>query len=201
MAKGWKVQPRTVVAVVKFEKKGGGILYQARYTNCLPQKKHAEDFFKKDVEEQKLGEIINGEKSSGGTITIYLTYQPCNKSTTKKPEGTQGTPPDKSCSETLTNIFTEKLTGRNIKLCVKPSHLYRLTSENLDTNDESLDKDLSEKAQEGIEMLIAAGVTVDEMTSNDWKYLRDMTEPPRQQLDDEIQKILNPIKQQAQNDA
>ena len=85
-------------------------------------------------------------------------------------------------------------------MCVKPSHLYRLTIKDPDTNDESDNEDLLRaKAKEGIEMLINAGVNVSEMTPTDWKYLYGITElvDPRQQLDDEIQKILNHIKQEA----
>ena len=172
LAKGWKAKPRTVVAVVKFEKEDGRILYEARYTNCVPQMKHAEDFFKEDVE--------NGE---------------------------------------LAEIFTNKLQGRNIKLCIKPTNLCRLEVKDRDVDDNEERKHEDEKddqgklvdenehlrrnAVRGIKMLMRSGINVIEMTTEDWEYLFGMTElAVRQQRDREIQEILNQIEdqtQQAQN--
>ena len=209
LAKGWKVQPRTVVAVAKFEKEDSSILYQARYTNCVPQMKHAEDFFKEDVENGELATKIE-KNLEGGTITIYLTLQPCNKSTTR---GTKGTPPDQSCCKTLKDIFTNKLKGRKIKLCVKPTNLCRLEVKNKDVNDNAderkhkddkdykgntVDEDehLRRNAVRGIKMLMRHGVQVIEMTTEDWKYLFGMTEEVRDQRDREIQEILNQIEDQ-----
>ena len=51
-AYAWCAQARKVVAVVKFEKVDRRILYEARYTNCGREKKHAEDFFKEDIENE-----------------------------------------------------------------------------------------------------------------------------------------------------
>ena len=74
----WKVQPKTVAAFVKFENGGGHIVYEAKYTNCFCEKKHAEDFFQEDVEEKELKNKI--DENPKGTITMYLTLPPCNKS-------------------------------------------------------------------------------------------------------------------------
>ena len=209
-AKGWKIQPKTAVAVVKFEKEDGSIAYQARYTNCVPQKKHAEDFFKKDVENGELAKKMQ-EHLEGGTITIYLTLQPCNKSTTT---GTKGTPTDQSCCETLKEIFTNRLQQKNIKLYVKPTNLCRLEVKDRDVDDnederthddDEDDKDntmdenehLRRNAVRGIKMLMRHHVNVIEMTTKDWEYLFGMTElAVRQQRDREIQEILNRIEDQ-----
>ena len=208
-AKGWKAQPRTVVAVVKFEKEGGGVLYQARYTNCVPQRKHAEDFFKEDMEHGELAKKMQ-EYLEGGTITIYLTLQPCNKSTTT---GTKGTSPDQSCCKTLKDIFTNRLQRRNIKLFVKPTNLCRLEVKDRDVDDNEDDKKhkddkddqgntvdenehLRRNAVRGIKMLMRHGVQVIEMTTEDWEYLFGMTELVRQQRDREIQEILYQIEDQ-----
>ena len=121
----WSLQALNVVAVVKFEDENGIILYEARYTNCGKEQKHAEDFFKEDIknEDGVLAKIVKNKQN--GTITMYLTYQPCNKSTSI--EGTTNTPEDKSCCETLTTVFEDILQPNNISVCVKAANTSRLS--------------------------------------------------------------------------
>ena len=163
-------QPRTVVAVAKFESQSGTILYEARYTNC-DANQHAEDFFKNDIEntdgEFRKMVVENPE----GTITIYLTYQPCNKSTE-----TERTDPAKSCCDTLEKIVTEILRahGRKIDLCVKATHTRNLSLEK--NKDEKYDR-LRVRGVEGIkELMKIEGVTVNGMTQKDWDYLYTLTD-------------------------
>ena len=160
-------QPRTVVAVAKFESQSGTILYEARYTNC-DANQHAEDFFKNDIEntdgEFRKMVVENPE----GTITIYLTYQPCNKSTKKNPK--------KSCCDTLEKIVTEILRadGRKIDLCVKATHMRNLS---LETNKDEEYEPLRVKGVKGIkELMKIEGVTVNGMTQKDWDYLYTLTD-------------------------
>ena len=189
----WCAQAKTVVAVVKFEKLDGNILYEARYTNCGKKQKHAEDFFQEDIEKGELGEKVKANPK--GTITLYLTLQPCNKSTSI--EGTANTPKDKTCCETLTTI--EILLPRKIKLCVKAANTCRLSlTEEKDSDDETL----RNNAVDGIKMLMQAGVDVSGMTKDDWDYLLAMTNPDvprnyherRKDLDKSVQKTFTDIK-------
>jgi pyrimidine deaminase RibD-like protein len=146
----WRVQRKTVVAVVKFEDENGEILYEARYKNCAPQKKHAEDFFKEDIENQDgvLAEIV--QDNPNGTITMYLTLQPCNRSTGK---------PDQSCCDTLKTIVRQILrnNGRNINLCIKATNTNRLSQT-------EQDRTLLQNAERGIKQLMRIeGVNVSGM--------------------------------------
>ncbi|CAB3996410.1 uncharacterized protein LOC111322856 [Paramuricea clavata] len=165
--KAWCFQAKTVVAVVKFEK-DGKILYEARYTNCGEKQKHAEDFFQEDIKKGKLGEKV--EANPNGTITLYLTLQPCNKSTSI--EGTATTPKDKTCCETLENIFNDTLLPKKIKLYVKAANLCRLS---LIPENDSDDETLRKNAVDGIEMLMGIGVKFRRVTREDWHYLLSLT--------------------------
>ena len=182
----WCVEPEAVVAVVNFEKIDGRILYEARYTNCRKEKKHAEDFFKEDIEKENgvLAEIVRDNPN--GTITMYLTLQPCNQSTGE----TANTNPDQSCCDILKTIVRERLrnNGCNIKLCIKATHTNLRLTEQEDT--------LRQNAERGIKQLMRIeGVNVSGMTREDWDYLFSMTEyiPPRRDLDREVQKIFERI--------
>jgi hypothetical protein len=196
----WCIQAKTVVAVVKFEK-DKNILYEARYTNCGEKQKHAEDFFQEDIKKGKLGEKVN-TNTNGTIITMYLTLQPCNMSTSIK--GTANTPKDKTCCKTLTKIFIEILLPRKIKLCVKATNTCRLSLiKETDKDDETL----RQNAVAGIEMLMGIGVNVSGMTREDWHYLLSLTNElenrqdlevheGRQHLDGCVQNIFNQIQDQ-----
>ena len=207
------VQARTVVAVVKFEDENRKIQYQARYTNCYKksQQKHAEDFFKEDIEKRKLRKKV--EANPNGTITLYLTYQPCNKST-----GTANTKRNQSCCTTLRTIYESILQKHTISLCVKAANTCRLIVNDEDTNDakedvdEEIDEDSEDEKKEkrrknavrGIKRLMRIGVNVSGMTKKDWDYLLDMTNldvprkyhARRKDLDKSVQKTFTDIKAQ-----
>ena len=186
------VQPRqTVVAVVKFESPTG-ILYEARYTNCKDNQKHAEDFFKDDIESGDLAGKVEAEED--GTITMYLTLQPCNKSTTSNPEGTRATPAAKSCCETLIQIFKNILrdNDKKIGLCVKVTHTNNLGPE----QPKGKYIELRRNAETGIKDLKESGVSVERMTDVDWEYLFGLTSaslPPRNDLHSTVGKILTDL--------
>ena len=186
---GFKVQPKTVVAVVKFQNKKE-VVYEAKYTNCVSAQQHAEDFFKDDVEKGELKTKI--DETSKGTITMYLTLQPCNESTSA--EGTTGTRPNHSCCNTLKNIFeTLKKNRKNISLRIKVTHPNHLsTSKEKKHNHEELRK----HAVEGIKDLMNSGIEVSAMDREDWGYLFSMTikeQKPRDELDHDIRNVLQKI--------
>jgi hypothetical protein len=185
------LQPtETVVAVVKFENRGE-IVYDARYTNCKKSQKHAEDFFKDDIEDGELARKV--EREENGTITMYLTLQPCNESTS--PEGTGGTQAVQSCCKTLQYIFKTILQRKKIGLCVKVTHTNHL-GPGRETREPHIQ--LRENAETGIRDLEKSGVSVERMTDVDWKYLYGMTSAnvplnnndSRSDLDDTVGNIL-----------
>jgi hypothetical protein len=191
------VQAKTVVAVVKFQDEKEVILYEARYKNCAPQKKHAEDFFKEDIENQNGALRKKVKANPKGTITLYLTYQPCNKSTR-----TAITPEEKTCCETLTTV--RGILPPEITLCVKAANTRRLSLiPAINENDDIL----RQNAVAGIKMLMQVGVNVSGMTREDWHYLLSLTNElenrqdlevheGRQHLDGCVQNIFNQIQDQ-----
>ena len=119
---------------------------------------------------------------------MYLTLQPCNESTSIN--GTECTPPDKSCCNTLRDVY-EKL--GEIRLHIKVTHTNHLsTSKEKKHNHEEFRK----HAIEGIKDLMNAGVEVSAMDKEDWGYLFSMTikeQEPRDELDHEIRGVLQKI--------
>jgi hypothetical protein len=193
---GASVQPKTVVAVVKFEVNGES-KYEARYSNCYPSRNHAEDFFVCDARHGALRNILNeynvGDKQGGKSITMYLTYQPCNKSITR----TQGTPPDQSCCDILRKVYTDILQPRNIGLSIKAAHTHYV----LDHTPTPQQQNLKTNAETGIRDLKGSGVTVSGMAPNDWEYLFSLSSANFQQhyaqqrtdLDRSVNSILAPL--------
>ena len=188
----WSLQALNVVAVVKFEDENGIILYEARYTNCGKEQKHAEDFFKEDIKNGELGKKV--EANPNGTITLYLTYQPCNKST-----ATTVTPEEKTCCETLTTV--RGTLPPEITLCVKAANTRRLSF----TKETGINETLRKNAVDGIETLMQVErVNVSQMAQADWHYLLSLTNElenhadlevhgGRKDLDGCVQNIFNQI--------
>ena len=116
-----------------------------------------------------------------GTITLYLTLQPCNKSTSI--EGTANTPADKTCCETLKKIFNKILLPKKIKLCVKPTNTCRLSLAK--EKDKYYDR-LRENAVNGIKSLMEIGVKFSGMTQEDWHYLLSLTDELENREDLEV---------------
>ena len=183
-------QPRKVVALVKFEDASGDLVYQARYTNCYVNKNHAENFFDCDIRHGVLTDKVENILNHDGTITLYLTYQPCNKSTVSR-----GTRPNQSCCDILKSIYFDILQPKGIRLRIKITHALRLGTGQL----QDVEERLRQKARAGIQELINSGITVSGMEKNDWKYLFSMIhddeetpkyDRPRQDLDRSISETL-----------
>ena len=182
--RSFRVQPKTVVAVVKFENEKQ-VVYEAKYTNCLFEQMHAEDFFKEDVEKEELKTKIS--ENPNGIITMYLTLPPCNESVSI--EGTEGTSANKSCCNTLKNMYDKTLKDK-IELHIKVTHPYRLSTSEAEGDKKTLRKN----AVEGIKDLMDAGIEVSAMDREDWGYLFSMTiQQPRDELDHEIRSVLHEI--------
>ena len=179
--------PIIVVAVVKFENPRAKILYVARYTNCSDHKLHAEDFFKKYIQDRDgvFNKLI--QDNPKGTITLYLTLQPCHSSTR-----TNDTKPDQSCCNILRAIVGKTLrkNGRKIDLCVKAAHQNKLGPVGKKY------KTLKKNAVEGVQLLTTNGVNVSGVTQDDWDYLFSLTKDnkDRKLLDQKVESILKEIR-------
>ena len=163
------MQPKTVVALAKFEV-DEEIKYEARYTNCYDEKEHAEDLFDRDLRHGELSKEISNatERNRTKSITLYLTYQPCNKSTAK----TQGTKPDQSCCEILRNLYSDVLEQQNIRLCIKVTHTRRLEQTRVTKGSDEV---LRKNAVRGIQQLKERGINISGMNEEDWEYLFGLT--------------------------
>lgn len=108
-------QPKTAVALVKFERKNGEYFLRT-YTNCYSNKQHAEEHFKSDVEANihDFGELKK--------VTMYITMQPCHKSVSD----TGGTKENWSCCDTLIDLVKkdeERCRLKDVEIVIKPTHL------------------------------------------------------------------------------
>ncbi len=152
-------QPKTAVALVKYEIDGnGGNVFLKRYTNCYEKQAHAEEHFKYDIMEGPLKQSRQISESASCEITMYITMQPCNFST----KHTQGTPDEYSCCTFLREIMEEL--PKHIKICIKPTHLYKA----------GWTRQTQEKkyAEDGLKGLMRnSRITFAAMTVDDWEYL------------------------------
>ena len=140
--RGWKAQPLKVKAFAKLEK-AGRTVYSALYENCPAKEetKHAEEFMCEDPELQRelknliregratqqgqnhdpvagLSEELGGMDLEGPKLVVYLTMQPCHKSTNNTPA--------KSCCETLLK-FKENYLDPSIELVIKPTFIHKVS--------------------------------------------------------------------------
>ena len=99
-------------------------IYCARYSNCFKGSSeanlHAERFL---ISDAALLEAIDHLPRAGGTLTLYLTYQPCHHSGGHKRQGmgSHGT----SCTAALLKHMRTHLTPRNVRLAIRVAYLYR----------------------------------------------------------------------------
>ena len=136
-------QPKKVVAFAKL-KKAGRTVYSALYYNWPAEKttKHAEELMCEDPGlKWRLKNLIRegpatqqGQKPDpvaglskrlgrmdlkGPKLVVYLTMQPCHKSTNNTP--------DKSCCETLLKFKENYLDPSGIKLVIKPTFIHKVS--------------------------------------------------------------------------
>ena len=157
--------PKTVVAVVKFEEtKANGCSFARRYTNCYEGKRHAEEYFKLDVEKLISDSTGNNIKK----ITMYITFQPCHKSV-----NTGGTLPNYSCCDILESLMEEDSNGlfKGVEIIIKPTHIYKANQEEKACNSVQINTQIK-NALKGMHKLMSVGIKFDKMNEDDWNYLR-----------------------------
>ena len=183
-------EPKTVVALVKFEPKEGEPFLR-RYTNCYSKQKHAEEHFVHDVKANicSFGELEN--------VTMYITLQPCHKSVSD----TKGTKENWSCCDILIKLKEEELKG--VKIVIKPTHLSQAGwKENEKKEGYNI---LIKNAEEGIKKMINSGIRLEKMKVEDWEFLWSLVENSekykeeiqndrRKSLDNKINEDLEKIK-------
>ena len=157
--------PKKVVAVVKFEEtEANGNSFARRYTNCYASNRHAEEYFKLDVENNE--NLRLDIENNINKITMYITFQPCHNSV-----DTGATSPNYSCCNILESLMEEEKNRlfEDVKIIIKPTHTYKANQEHSD--DDRLNTEIS-KALEGMNKLINVGIKFDRMNDDDWNYLR-----------------------------
>ena len=148
-------QPRTAVALVKFQRRNGRHFLK-RYTNCYSNKTHAEEYFVNDVKANICSSF--GELKE---VTMYITMQPCHKSVSD----TKGTKKDWSCCDILIDLAKNELKG--VKIVIKPTHL---SQAGWDKTEESNDPKLIANAEKGIMKMMRNGIELSQMDwDSDWE--------------------------------
>ena len=181
--------PKKAVAVVKFEEtEANGNSFARRYTNCYASNRHAEEYFKLDVENNE--NLRLDIENNINKITMYITFQPCHNSV-----DTGATSPNYSCCNILESLMEEEKNRlfEDVKIIIKPTHIYKANQEHSD--DDRLNTEIS-KALEGMNKLINVGIKFDRMNDDDWNYLRQQMICPsdnREALDDEIGTFLTTL--------
>ena len=183
--------PKSVVALVKYEIDDGSHI-SVRYSNHRRNntRKHAEEFFSDDIKN-----ITSRISVSGMTlrkITMYITFQPCHRSTLHTP--------GKSCCDVLLGLLGHpRLNG--VEIFIKPTHIYKAGEQHR--------KSLEKQGRIGIWLLKHRKITITRMEKNDWKDLFDLvdmdeskrqsilsgySESARKHLDEEISEFFRDIK-------
>ncbi|XP_048578341.1 uncharacterized protein LOC125560604 [Nematostella vectensis] len=196
--------PKTAVALVMFQKKNASskeweTKSVRRYTNCYDDGKHAEDFFLSDI-------IKNPLEDGEWRLTMYITMQPCNKSTGK----TRGTPDDHSCCKTILEAKDELNRNCKVELIIKPAHLMQAGWKK---NEDSWDDKIN-NAEEGVKLLMKEGIKLEGLKKPDWDYLQQHISDPklpqyegsgRETLDEDIEtffaRIRTAVKSEAKSEA
>ena len=157
-------QPLTAVALVKFQPTNGQPFLR-RYTNCRSNKTHAEEYFVNDVKANICSSFIGLKE-----VTMYITMQPCHKST--RPD-TQGTKDDWSCCNILIDLAKNELKG--VEIVIKPTHLSKAgwPRNKADTKYNKL----IENAEKGIKKMMRSGIKLSQMEDSDWDDLWELFQP------------------------
>ena len=169
--------PKTAVALVKYETDANEILFLKRYTNCYSGKMHAEEFFCLDInsktsEHRELITAMYDEKRIT-KITMYITMQPCHRSTAPT---TKGTHDDQSCCKMIFDAirYWHNQVKNDVKILIKPTHLSRAGG--------TADDDLTRNANDGLGALMSIpNIEVLPMGPRDWKFLLEHSEVRTQQ--------------------
>lgn len=113
---------KTVCLVARLLDHDGRAVHLGRYVNCFrgqgSDNVHAESFLTRDP---ALDGALHG-LARGGTLEVYLTYQPCHNSGGHEPAA-MGTFP--SCTELLLGYHAAQLAPREVELRIKVAYVYR----------------------------------------------------------------------------
>lgn len=149
-------------------------LYVARYTNCYRgsthDNVHAEQFALRDT---ALRATLDEPRAHGGTLTLFLTYQPCHHSSghdrRHKEHGT-------SCTRALIEFATTVLAPRAIELDVRVPNLYRAHWSHFESQaDRETYVPRARAARAGLVLLArTAHVRVGALDARDWAFLRSL---------------------------
>lgn len=158
-------QRKSVCCVARYRR--GDTELIRTYVNLSIRKgvvKHAEQLF---VEDRSFEEVIR--EAPGGTLTLYLTFQPCHFS-----GGNTNHVTNISCTVSLKEYFSLILEPLGVALFIKVANLYRAhwrRATEMKTHWRNI-----RNAEAGIHIL-RTFADVDSFSSTDWSYIESLFSP------------------------
>jgi hypothetical protein len=158
-------RPQCLVLIAKFP----GFL--ARYTNC--RRTHAEQFM---IHDPILHKALKLAKL-GDELVMYMKFQPCNHSSGNArihPEGYlfKNKMDSRSCTELVLKFYLETLKPLGIILTIKTASIYKANWEFSKRPD---DVATTEKALEGVRILLKNNINLQSITPADWVFLASLS--------------------------
>ena len=163
----WTHYAATVVLYVRITDATGRLIFHARYGNCCDIAKrstiHAEYFMLMDEEFRRAVKSLRDQK--GGNIVVFMNKQPCFRSTPhtgKKCAGLKR----KECARDLVNFYTFHCLSYSISFIINLCQLYKVDRPPSPCYEEDI-----QNAQQGMRMMIAAGIELKAMSEESWTLL------------------------------
>ena len=164
----WSRYAATVILYVRVTDATGRLIFHARYGNCCDIARrntiHAEYFMLMDEEFRRAVKSLRDQK--GGNIVVFMNKQPCFRSTPhhtgKKSAGLKR----KECAKDLVNFYNLHCSSHSINFIINLCQLYKV---DMDPSP-CYEKDI-QNAQQGMQMMIKAGIELKAMSEESWTRL------------------------------
>lgn len=172
---------------------GEKLIFHARYGNCYEGERrnttHAEYFMLMDEEFRQGIKLLRDQKR--GNITIFMNKQPCYRST--RHHDKRCDLKRKECAQDLINFYSLHCSPHGIKFTINLCQLYKVDMVKSPPFEEDI-----QNAQDGMRILISAGIELKAMTEESWGQLAEYAsielpeyrDSERQKLDQHIAKFL-----------
>ena len=158
----------TVVLYVRITNDTGRLIFHARYGNCCDGSRrntiHAEYFMLMDEEFRRAVKSLRDQE--GGNIVVFMNKRPCFRSTRhhkgKKSAGLKR----KECAKGLVNFYNLHCSSHRINFIINLCQLYKVDMDPSPSNKKDI-----QNAQEGMRMMITAGIELKAMSEESWTLL------------------------------
>lgn len=186
----------TVVVYVRLTDTNDRLIFHARYGNCFEGDRrntiHAEYFMLMDGELRQAVKLLRDQK--GGKIIVFMNKQPCFRSTRHRKGKMSACLKRKECAQDLVNFYNLYCSSHGIKFIINLCQLHKVDAPPSPSPPEDI-----RNAQQGMKMLINAGIELKPMSEESWTRLAtyaDIALPEyqgseRQKLDQHIDKFIH----------